>query len=45
VRYYKNGTLIHRSTATSLAPLMVDTALLSSGATVKNAMISAQTAK
>jgi Big-like domain-containing protein len=40
VKYYKNGQVFHTSTSTPAAyPLLVDTALLSSGATVSNARI------
>jgi hypothetical protein len=39
VKYYKNGVLFYTSTVTPVYPLLVDTSLLSAGATVTNATI------
>ena len=40
VKYRKNGTLLYTSTVSPTYPLLVDTALYSTGATLTNAMIS-----
>jgi hypothetical protein len=39
VRYRRNGTLLYTSTATPTYPLLVDTALFTTGATIDNAML------
>jgi hypothetical protein len=39
VKYYKNGVLFYTSTVAPVYPLLVDTSLLSAGATVTNAVI------
>ena len=40
VRYYQDGSLIYTSTATPVYPLNVDTALLTSGATITDLLLS-----
>ena len=39
VKYYQNGTLFYTSTVAPTYPLLVDTSLLSAGATVTDAVI------
>jgi hypothetical protein len=39
VRYRRNGTLLYTSTATPTYPLLADTALFTTGATLNNAVL------
>jgi hypothetical protein len=40
IKYYKDGVLLYTSTSAPTYPLLVDTALYTNGATIKNAVIS-----
>lgn len=44
VKYYKNGALFYTSLAAPTYPLLVDTALLTQGATINSAVVSGGTA-
>lgn len=39
IRYYQNGILLYKSTATPAATLLVDTSLYSAGSTIQNATV------